>query len=201
MYIKLLNKLKVVYFLGFGSELGALRNGGIIENDHDIDIIIPVWLNYEIFKCNEYIEFYSNECKIISDSKAKICNRTKHSYMILFRNYIVKELKKDIYYKCIYINKVGYTSCWMLKYDNYFIDVWIFIGNEYFYRNIKICRCKFSNIISFCTVNALDYIYKNYGNKWKIPIKQGNGDYNCLVILYPNITNSKIKKTNTFSLE
>lgn len=192
-YFELLNKLDIVYFLGFGSELGALRNGGFIRNDHDVDVIIPIWLNYKIFKCNKYIEYYPHKCQIVSDSNTKICKKTRYTYMTIFRNYIQRIMNNTIYFHCKYINRIGYSSCWIMKSGKYFLDIWIFIGNEYFHDNFKICRCKFSNILSYCTVDAIKYAYRYYGENWKIPVKSGSGDNKCYVILYPNSTNSKIK--------
>lgn len=192
-YIYLLKKLKLNYFLGFGSELGALRNGGVIKYDHDMDVIIPIWLNYEIFKCKEYISYYPHKCKIYSNIKTKVCNKTKYQYMMILREYIQKLLKRKVYYKCKFWGEYGYFSCWMMKKYGFFLDIWIMIGYEYFYQNIKICKCLFSDFLSFCTENALEYSIKSYGYRWYIPIKSGSGEKCCNVILYPNSNNSIIK--------
>lgn len=122
-----MKKLNVIYFLGFGSELGALRNGGFIKNDHDVDVIVPIWLNYEIFKCKEYIFYYKRKCKIYANEKAKICNKTKYEYMIIFRNYIRKNIKEKVYFQCRYWSGYGYTSCWMRFKNRIFLDIWILI--------------------------------------------------------------------------
>lgn len=197
-YIKFINKLDIVYYLGWGSELGALRNGGLIKNDHDVDIIIPVWLNYKIFKCNQHIEFFPNKCKIITDIKTKICNKTKYEYMIIFKKYVESITKKRMYYECKNWGKYGYINCYMLKTDLFFLDIWIILGNELYDQNINICKCKFSSYSSYCTENALKNAKKLYGEKWFIPIKSGNGngDERCSLSLYPNKNNSKI--INTF---
>lgn len=198
-YFNMLKKLNVVYFLGFGSELGALRNGGVIKNDHDVDVIIPIWLNYNIFKCNEYISYYPTKCKIYSSIGTKVCNSTKHKYMIMFREYIHKKVKRNIYYNCRIWGKYGYTSCWMMLEKGFFLDIWIMIGNEYFYQQIDICKCNFSLSSSFCTENAIENSIKLYGDKWNIPVKKGSGEINCNVVLSPNNSNSKIKYIHQFN--
>lgn len=192
-YFNLLNNLKIVYFLGFGSELGAIRNGGLIRRDHDIDIMIPIWLNYRIFMCNEYIYYFPTKCNIYSQKEAKVCNKTKHDYMIIFRNYIENIIRGKIDYNCRLWGKYGYTSCWILNKNNFFLDLWILIGNEYIYHNIKLCKCKFSNFITNCDENSKKNVYKMYGENWYIPIKRGSGEKHCNVILYPNNSNSILR--------
>lgn len=169
-----------------------MRNGGVIENDHDVDVIVPIWLNYKIFKCRDYILYYPNRCKIYSNITSKVCNKTKYDYMIIFKNYVKKSLKQDMYYNCK-IWRYGYTSCWMMLNNGFFLDVWILIGNEYFYHNIQICKCIFSNTITYCTENAIINAIKLYGDKWYIPVIKGSGEKHCKIVLYPNNNNSIIK--------
>lgn len=193
-YISLLKDLNIIYFLGFGSELGALRNGGFIRNDHDVDIMIPVWLNYNIFHCREHIEYYSNKCYIYSNINSKICNKTKHDFMIILNKYIEDKLKKKIYYYCKLWGIYGYTSCWTMQMNNIFLDLWILIGNEYYYQNIEICLCHFSDCLTYCTSNPIVSVAKMYGKYWTKPIKKGCGARACKVILVPTKNNSVLRK-------
>lgn len=113
--------------------------------------------------------------------------------MIILRDYINKMLKSKIKYECRLWGKYGYSSCWIMKSKKLFLDMWILIGNEYFYHNIKICRCLFSNSFTFCNENAIENVYKLYGKKWYIPVKKGSGEKCCNIIVHPNINNSIIK--------
>lgn len=47
-------KLNIEYFIGFGTELQTYRDGIIDYKDHDLDIMVPLWLNKPIFGRNEY---------------------------------------------------------------------------------------------------------------------------------------------------
>lgn len=193
-YINVLYKLKLIYFLGFGSELGALRNGGVVHRDHDVDVIIPVWLNYKIFHCNEYLDYYPHKCYIYSNINTKVCNKTKFEYMMILKNNLERVLKLKIDYKCRFWTKYGYSSCWTLIQNNFFLDLWILIGFEYYYQNFRICKCSFSNSLSYCTDNPIKFVAKMYGKNWTQPITYGSGAVACKVILSPNNKNSKLKK-------
>lgn len=194
-YIDFLKKMKIVYFLGFGSELGAIRNGGLIWKDHDMDIIIPIWLNYRIFKCNKYIFYYPAKCNIYTQKEVKVCNKTKYDYMIILKEYIENIVGEKVDYNCRLWGKYGYTSCWIFYKSNIFLDLWILIGNEYIYQNINICKCKFSKYITYCAKNAIKNVYRMYGEKWHIPVVKGSGVKCCNIVLYPNYNNSILRYT------
>lgn len=193
-YLKLLSILNIKYFLGFGSELGAVRNGGLIVNDHDLDIIIPIWMNYRIFRCKEYIDYFPQKCYIYSHRSVRVCNKTKQDFMMILKDYIENRTNKNIYYRCRDWGMFGYTSCWALRKHNIFIDFWILIGKEYFYQNFETCYCSFSNYISYCTNSSKENVKKMYGKKWKIPNKQGCGASACYTIAAPNKINSNLKR-------
>ena len=45
-----MNKLNLTYYLDSGSLLGAVRHGGLIPNDEDMDVVVPMNLNAQFFK-------------------------------------------------------------------------------------------------------------------------------------------------------
>lgn len=192
-YFSILKRLNIHYFLGFGSELGCYRDVGIIKNDHDVDIIIPIWMNYNIFKCNRYIDFKPHKCKIYTYPSYKICNKTRYDFLMMFKDYIEIKLNRKVDYKCRSWGKFGYTSCWMFSEKKIFMDVWVIIGTEYVYSDIKLCKCLFSKSIVNCNENSLEYIIKLYGKKYYLPNTRGTGEVICNIILNPNDNNSVIK--------
>lgn len=192
-YIRILKQLNVNFFLGFGSELGSYRNNGIIKNDHDVDVLIPTWMNFNIFKCNIYIEYKPSKCKIYTTPKYRLCNKTRFDLLMIFKEYVEKRLNKRIDYRCRKWGRFGYTSCWMLSENKIFLDVWVIIGTEYVYSDIKICKCIFSTNIVNCNENSLYNIIKLYGKDYNIPNKKGTGEVICNTIVNPNSNNSKIK--------
>lgn len=78
----------------------------------------------------------------------------------------------------------------MMLNNGFFLDVWILIGNEYFYHNILICKCIFSNTITYCTEKCNLNAFKLYGDKWYILVIKGSGEKHYKIVLYPNNNNS-----------
>lgn len=101
LFINLLKQLKIYYYIGFGTELGAVRDGGYIKGDNDFDIIIPISKNYWLFKCNEQAIFPPTKCWIRSHPNAKICNKTKFLYLKILRDYIFKITSQRLYFKLL----------------------------------------------------------------------------------------------------
>ena len=61
--LQLLEKNKIVYWIIGGTFLGAIRSGGIIKWDDDIDIMIPIEYKenlYKLFKNDDIFYVYSN---------------------------------------------------------------------------------------------------------------------------------------------
>lgn len=84
-------KLNIEYFIGFGTELQAYRDGIIDYKDHDLDIMVPLWLNKPIFGRNEYKPVNPkkwNNTSIKLTDKYQICNNNFKYYQKMFENYI-----------------------------------------------------------------------------------------------------------------
>lgn len=181
IYFDLLHTLNIKYYLGFGSELGAVRNEGFIKGDTDVDIIIPIWENYKVFKCNEDVEFRKSKCVIFSNPDSKICNRTKYQYMLMLKEHIHKYFKRNLTFDCKKQDKYGYTSCWMFESKYSTLDIFLSIGNEYVELK-EVCYCKFSDIIARCNKYAMRDVLNIYGKKWYGP---KGGKEKCKIIQKP----------------
>jgi lipopolysaccharide cholinephosphotransferase len=69
---QLLEKNGIVYWITAGTFLGAVRSGGIIKWDDDIDIMIPIEYKnklYKLFENNKTLNIYKNN---------KYCNKIKY---------------------------------------------------------------------------------------------------------------------------
>lgn len=177
-----LNVLNLTYFLGEGSALGAYRNHGVIYKDHDYDIIIPVWMNYHIFKCNEHymINRTKGDMDYFLSDKHLLCNYTrKNLYDILNRYIHYITSYKYVKMICRKWNIFNYTSC-LIPFGKTEIDLWIILGNEYTYEKIDICKCEFCNNYSYC-LSITPYIVRiTYGSDYYIFKERSKGGNNQL---------------------
>lgn len=149
-YIKALN---ITYFIWFGTELSAYRNGNIMWYDHDIDIAVPVFMNYHIFKCF---------------SKSK-CNKPKLIYTKILCGYIKRNMKKI--YSRIVFKRNNIRLYFKMK---FMLDIWIFTNHEYGYYNIELCMCRFCNLSIVALTSAYDNINRIYGKNWYMYIDVKN---------------------------
>lgn len=176
---EILNKLKVVYYLIEGSLLGCYRNGGFIHGDNDFDIAIPVWLNYKIFHCDEKITVdilkYGYSC-LKFPCYYKVCNRTRKYYHHIFYEYAKPYLKN------IKHNFQPNTSVIGLLFRGFTVDLWINIGDESCYRDIKICSCIYSGVYMNAIENALPTLIAKYGVDFYKPISKRSTNYTCKTI-------------------
>lgn len=160
--IRFLNNLNVTYFLLWGSALGAVRNGGLIGKDSDVDVAIPVWLNPHIFGCSEYHSIknkdYDNK-NVYMARNYRPCGHTRFYYHLLFKKYIRKHNKDNgriSSHICI-----GNTQVYLS--ERMYTDLWIILNNEYVYREIDICKCKFCGIDSYALEKSILYSQIMYG--------------------------------------
>lgn len=182
-----LNILNITYFFGEGSALGAYRNHGVIYKDHDYDIIIPVWMNYHIFKCNEYYTInrtYGIMEYFLSD-KYKLCNYTRKKLYDILIDYIHNYSNySHLKILCRKWNIFNYTSC-LFQFGSTEIDLWLILGNEYAYENIEICKCEFCNYYGFCLTTTPVVVKNCYGSDYYIfkeRLKGGNNKLKRYII-------------------
>lgn len=167
------NSLNITYFLGMGSELQAYRNGGIIKGDHDIDIILPIWLNQHIFDCSVYIPINRQKYKknsVVFDHSYEQCGRRKRHYHHRFVRYLnqLNGLSPFTVKLCRDTTQIWFNN------TQPFLDFWMFLSNEFVYDNISICKCEFCGVQTYCMKDAVKYITKNYGADFMTPKKIPN---------------------------
>lgn len=165
--LKIISNLNIIYYVQYGSSLGAVRNGGLIPNDHDMDLAIPVWKNYHVFKCSYYV---SINCKKYNMTNCflyngfKICGKNRTQYVNIFKTF----LEKYIHGYKIYSIKRSVV----IKSDKIKIDMTIYIGNEGNTHDVNICSSTFSGIKILATENAFYYSYLDYGKSFLDIISQ-----------------------------
>lgn len=166
-YIHLINSLGIYYFISFGSQLGAVRNGGLIKKDADIDIVLPVSKNRNLFKCNENITitntYYENKL-VLLENNILLCNKSRIYYAKLLEKYLIRKLKKNGIIKTRVIAEV--VAIYLFK--NLYLDIYPTIANEWVWRNYSICKCDFCNTTAYCHVNAYNTTKLLYGSEYMI---------------------------------
>lgn len=165
-----IEKLKITYFIAFGSLLEAYRDGFLNYKDHDIDIMVPIWQNKHIFGCSEYKPVNPkkyNNVSIKLTNKFKICNNNFSYYHNKFEKYIRSLKIKEVRFVVKYTrNTIIYLDGLIYKYE---LDTWLMISNEWAYRDINICECEFCGRMVKCLKNPLKSILIDYGSDWMIP--------------------------------
>lgn len=156
--IKILEKLNVIYYIQYGSLLGAIRNGGLIPNDHDMDLAIPIWKNYHIFLCKEYVnincqKYNMNNCFLYN--KYKLCGHNRTFYVNVFKKYMMKYISG---YSIHTIKRSVVITNSRIR-----IDLTIYFGNEGSNNNINLCKTTFSGINVVAIESAFVYSYLDYG--------------------------------------
>lgn len=166
-YIDILNSLNIFYYLSFGSELAAFRDGSRRKDDSDVDINIPIWKNYNIFHCNHYNKlndslFYNKNVHL--HENYTLCGKSRKYYISIMENYLISKWKK---YK-IKINKYQLS---MHVYFNYnptsfplHLDFFICMSNEYVYRDLNLCITNFQNTLAVIHTNPHLHLRLLYGN-------------------------------------
>lgn len=112
---QLLEKNGIVYWITAGTFLGAVRSGGIIKWDDDIDIMIPVEHKdklYKLFENNKTLNIYKNN---------KYCDK------IEYRN--TDKYFIDVFYG----NSTLHNGKIVIDHNNIFSIMDIFIWKIYFH--------------------------------------------------------------------
>lgn len=166
-YINILNELNVFYYLSFGSELAAYRDGSKKKDDHDIDLNIPVWKNYNIFHCNYYDKlndslFYNKNVHLYENYT--ICGKKRKYYINLMEKYLLKKWKK--YQVKINTNPLS-LHVYLYYNPNSFplhYDFFICLSNEYVYRDLNLCVTHFQNTLAIAPSDPHPHLQLFYGN-------------------------------------
>lgn len=170
-YIDIINTLGIYYFIAFGSELGVIRNGGLIKNDVDIDIIVPISKNQHIFNCNENINVsknYFDDKYIFLRSDVLLCNHNRLYYTSVLFKYIIQKFEK---YGIIRFRlKSDVIAIYIAQ--NLYIDLYVTLANEYVYRDYNLCKCEFCNTTTFCHTNSYNLSKLLYGDDYLIESKK-----------------------------
>lgn len=166
-YINILNELNIFYFLSFGSELAAFRDGSKKKGDHDVDMHIPIWKNYKIFHCNNYEKLNNtlfNNKNVHLYENYTVCGKNRKYYIDVLKNYLLKQWGK-------YNVKINAFSLSMHVYLHYnphsyplHYDFWIFMSNEYVYRDLNLCIVSFQSTKAIVSSNPHPHLQLLYGN-------------------------------------
>ena len=146
---QLLEKNGIVYWITAGTFLGAVRSGGIIKWDDDIDIMIPVQYKdklYKLFKDDNTLRIYNNN--------NKYCDK------ISYRNN--DKLFIDIFYG----NTTLHNGKSIIDHNNFWcICAW---PNEYFYLDelFPLRKYKFGACEVYGPNKYHKFMESNFSKKW-----------------------------------
>lgn len=137
-------------------------------------------MNSHIFKCKDYINIsrIHGEREYFLSNKYRVCGKDRKDYFDILINYVHNFSNyKVIKFICKKWNIFNYTSCHM-PYENTVIDIFLILGNEYAYKNINICKCKFCNAYGYCLSDTPIIVRKQYGNDFFIYKDRNKGGNN-----------------------
>jgi len=146
---QLLEKNGIVYWITAGTFLGAVRSGGIIKWDDDIDIMIPVHYKdklYKLFKDDNTLRIYNNN--------NKYCDK------IIYRNN--DKLFIDIFYG----NQTLHNGKIIIDHNN-LSCIWAW-PNEYFYLDelFPLRKYKFGACEVYGPNKYHKFMERNFSKKW-----------------------------------
>jgi len=147
---QLLEKNGIVYWITAGTFLGAVRSGGIIKWDDDIDIMIPVEYKdkfYKLYRDNDTLHIYNgdNYCdKILYQNNDKLFIDVFYASPNLLNGKIIFEHNRFL---CIY--------------------VW---PNEYFYLDelFPLRKYKFGACEVYGPNKYHKFMERNFSKKWNM---------------------------------
>jgi lipopolysaccharide cholinephosphotransferase len=149
----ILDKNDIVYWATGGTFIGAVRSGGLLLWDDDLDICIP-----EIFKIK--VEKIFSEHNMLTYFKNDL-----YVHKIFYRSNINKKNPYpfcDIFYVkgAIMNNKKAFIHA-----NSNALKMW---PKEYFYLNdlLPLKKYKFGSYEIYCSKNYQEYMIRNYSKNW-----------------------------------
>ena len=145
---KLLEKNGIVYWITAGTFLGAVRSGGIIKWDDDIDIMIPLEYKDKLYK------LFENNDKIVIKNNIKFCDKIKYQN--------TDKLFIDVFYG----NTTLHNGKIVIFHNNiYSIMAW---PNEYFYLDklFPLRKYKFGAYEVYGPKKYREFMERNFSKKW-----------------------------------
>lgn len=147
---QLLEKNGIVYWITAGTFLGAVRSGGIIKWDDDIDIMVPIEYKnklYKLFRNNDKLRVYSNIMCITHD---KISYQNNDKYFI------------DVFYGSPILSNKKIVFA-----HNNFICCYLW-PNEYYYLDdlFPLRKYKFGAYEVYGPKEYKDFMERNFSKKW-----------------------------------
>ena len=145
---QLLEKNGIVYWITAGTFLGAVRSGGIIKWDDDIDIMIPVEYKdklYKLFENNKTLNIYKNN---------KYCDKIK------YRN-------TDKYFIDVFYGSPKLLNKQIIFEHNNLICNYLWPSDYYYLDDLfPLRKYKFGVYKVFGANKYLDFMERNFSKKW-----------------------------------
>ncbi|HUY01495.1 MAG TPA: LicD family protein [Candidatus Deferrimicrobium sp.] len=150
----LLNKYKINFFVFYGTLLGIIRSNDLIDNDDDVDILVHISDQQKV--------------KILEDGHLIEVRELKYDHQGEVHSMIQLYFKNDLGPCDIYFYEERDHLIYIrwdfgLIYDT--CDIFPLISKQFLDRNILIPK------------NSEKILRETYGEKWKIPIKREDYDW------------------------
>ena len=145
---QLLEKNEIVYWIIGGTFLGAVRSGGIIKWDDDIDIMIPVEYKDKLYK------LLKNNDKLFIKNNIRLCDK------ILYQN--TDKFFIDVFYG----NTTLHNGKIVIHHNNIFsIISW---PNDYYYLDdlFPLRKYKFGAYEVYGPNKYREFMERNFSKKW-----------------------------------
>lgn len=160
-------KKKITYWIAFGTLLGAVRHGGPIFIDDDLDACI---MKHDIPKLRKLIPYFKRHGYILMENKDEpekdVCKKFKDSCDW----YIIQDKNKDALGMDLFVMK---TKGNRINYSNpYWIDS--SDGKNCYYEKsltFPLVPMRFGNYYVYVPNNSVEHLNRCYGNDWNTTIR------------------------------
>jgi hypothetical protein len=149
----LFQRHNIEYFARGGTLLGAVRQGGFMPWDHDVDIAVPIDRYESLVNLSEEFKRYG----------LRITQNTKHKYRLALRDMTDSHgAYCDICFYWIGRDFLGQKRA-------FFADKWMRYATSGFFLKEEIYplqRGKFGNFMINIPKNPMPYLDRHYGKEW-----------------------------------